>query len=151
MRRASCGHLLCGGRLCAFNGTPLLIQEVAPRNWMRPLIAVVVGVMIGLLLSSCAPSQAQVNRMVDARIREVAGMVQTAKPLRVELVNPIDCAIDDLGEAPEDPVWPTADEDYYRRQYVHRGDYAKTIEYQHDVGMVLGQIAKCLVTLGARH
>ena len=56
------------------------------------------------------------------------------KPLRVEIVNDKpNCYLPEQPEAPEAPAWPSAEEDYYRRIYVHRRDY--DLLFQHIMDM----------------
>jgi hypothetical protein len=71
---------------------------------------------------------------------------------RVEVTNwperePPDCSIPELGPAPEEPAWPSAAEDYYRRQYVHRRDYALAIQYARDLGAAVAAMRECLEAL----
>lgn len=52
------------------------------------------------------------------------------KPLRVEIVNHRpNCFLPEQPTPPDVPEWPTGQEDYYRRIYVHRRDY--DLLYQH--------------------
>lgn len=50
-------------------------------------------------------------------------------------------------EAPESPTWPTVEEDFYRRQYVHRLDYEKAVTFMHDVAMEIDAMRRCIEAL----
>lgn len=67
---------------------------------------------------------------------------------KVEIVaEPPACYIEDVGEVPEKPAWPSADEDYYRRVYVHRADYDKLHDFVSDLYMRQSQFVDCLKKL----
>lgn len=49
--------------------------------------------------------------------------------------------------APEEPAWPSSDEDYYRRVYVHRKDYGDLLQAVRDQNMVIESLVNCIKQL----
>ncbi len=67
---------------------------------------------------------------------------------KVEIVaEPPACYVDDVGEVPEKPAWPSGDEDFYRRIYVHRADYDKLHEFVSDLYLRQSEFLDCLKKL----
>lgn len=90
----------------------------------------------------------------------LAGCIRTPPVARVEITKwpekitveaePSECYLDDLPvmpDMPDMPTWPTSEEDYYRRQYVHRRDFEELHQVTSDMRLVLGQLTECVKAL----
>ncbi len=102
------------------------------RLWTAVVIgSITLATVAVLLLTGCASKPAK--------------MTITEWPGKMELswTRPV-CVILDILPAPEPPVWPTADEDYYKRVYVHRRDYDELVKYTQEVGIWIRQTNSCL-------
>ena len=78
-------------------------------------------------------------------------------PIPVAIVTPIpggvrpQCTIPEIPDPPDDVKLTTSEEqpDVEYRVFVHRRDYEKSVQYQKDIAIVLGQVKACLELLTA--
>ena len=69
-------------------------------------------------------------------------------PAKIEITNEKpECYFPDPPEELEEPAWPEMGEDYYRRQYVHRGHYALAIQHIKDQDQRIGALIECVRAL----
>ncbi len=74
----------------------------------------------------------------------------TQWPGKIEIIHEHEtCWFPDKPTPPEVPEWPTADEDYYRRVYVHRADYEKLLQYIADRDHYDEYVLQCIKALTA--
>jgi hypothetical protein len=59
----------------------------------------------------------------------------------------IACSIPIAGAAPDDATYPPADEDADARLWVHRRDFAKSVDYQKLLSMEVEALRKCLSSM----
>ncbi len=86
--------------------------------------------IIALMLAACASGTKIVRIETSAKREPFTCYTETPVP-----------------EAPAEPDWPTADEDFYRRQYVHRRDYTKMVEFNRDLALWAGTVRDCMLKL----
>ncbi len=59
----------------------------------------------------------------------------------------VDCYLTDNVVPPDAPVWPSADEDFYRRVYVHRKDYEDSLQAIRDLAQQNQALHECVMKL----
>jgi hypothetical protein len=94
-------------------------------------------IVLLLLLAACGAPAVQRISVIDW-------------PAKIEITNQKpDCYIPDASGELEEPAWPTVDEDFYRRQYVHRMDYALAIQHIRDQDQRIQALIECVRALAS--